>query len=155
MPNATTDVSSSLRTWYAIQYIRDGQTFFLKGQIWRFSFWRGPQKLKTCVAEIFRLFVPFFDHFWWLLREKSVIFWKFYYYFDFLQCFFQMTNGPRAAKTSWRAACGQQAALWPPLLNTSLIVPRVSKIVAYIVKNINTIFFEGLVSWLHFSHVDI
>jgi len=27
-----------------------------------------------------------------------------------------MSKGSRAAKTSWRAACGPRAALWPPLL---------------------------------------
>jgi len=27
-----------------------------------------------------------------------------------------MSKGSRAAKTSWRAACGPRAALWPPLI---------------------------------------
>ncbi len=43
--------------------------FFLKGRIWRFSFWRGSHSWKFCIAKkIWPVFFPF-DHFWCLLID--------------------------------------------------------------------------------------
>ncbi len=86
--------------------------FFVRRQIWKLFFIAGHiiqtsklwQSYNFCKAEkigLFVLLLTVFDQISGI--EKSML------------LFLLPEKGPRAAKRSWRAACGQRAALWPCL----------------------------------------
>ena len=103
-------------------YTRGGQTFLIAGQIWKLFLIAGRtiqnyrhESNNFCEAEKKKVFL--------MLNEmKNVQFLTNFVLIDRLMLLSQITKrGPRAAKISWRAACGPRAALWPRLVYGNIV----------------------------------